>query len=150
MPGRLLALGFGALAGLLMAVQGALNTQLSRTVGRVEATLVVQAVGLVIAGLLLFPLQLGTGNLGRLLQAPWYTWLGGVLGVAIVFSVVVAMSRLSIATATTGILVAQILVAGVIDHFGLFGVERLPFRPVHLLGVALLAAGAYILLNGGH
>lgn len=147
MPGRLPALGFGALAGLFMAVQGTLNTQLSRTLGRVEATLVVQGVGLVTAALLLFPLRLGTGGWQKLPQAPWYTLLGGVFGVAIVFAVVAAMSRLGIATATTAILVAQILTAAVIDHFGLLGADPLPFGWVKLLGVALLAAGAWILLS---
>ncbi|MDI6870511.1 MAG: DMT family transporter [Bacillota bacterium] len=147
MPQRLPALAFGALAGLLMAVQGTLNTQLSRTIGRVEATLVIQTIGLLSAGFLLFPLRLGTGDLGQLRQAPWYTLLGGVLGVAIVFTVVAAMTRLGIATATTAILVAQILTAAAIDHFGLFGAECRPFAWFKLLGVALLAAGARLLLS---
>lgn len=147
MPQRLLALAFGALAGLLMVVQGTLNTQLSKAIGRVEGLLVVQTVGLLTSALLLFPFRLGGEGLGQLRQAPWYTLLGGVLGAAIVFSVVAAMSRLSIATATTAILVAQILGAAVIDHFGLFGVDRLPFGWLKLVGVGLFAAGARILLN---
>lgn len=146
MPARLPALGAGALAGLFMAVQGALNTVLSRTVGQVEAVFVVQAVGLATAALL-FPLGLAGGNLAALGRAPWFTLLGGVLGVGIVFAVVAAMSRLGIATATTAILVAQILGAAVIDHFGLFGAERLPFGWFKLVGLLLFAAGARILLR---
>lgn len=140
-------MAFGALAGFLMAVQGAFNTQLSKVLGRVEAGVVVQAVGLLTAGFLLFALRLGTADWRKLAGAPWYTLLGGVLGVGIVFAVVVAMSRLGIATATTAILVAQILTAAVIDHFGLFGVERIPFGGRDLLGVALFAVGARLLLS---
>ncbi|HHW14577.1 MAG TPA: DMT family transporter [Firmicutes bacterium] len=140
-------MAFGALAGLFMAIQGTLNTQLSKAIGRVEALLVVQAVGLLAAALLFFPLRLGGDGLLQLRQAPWYTLLGGVLGVAIVFTVVAAMSRLGIATATTAILVAQILGAAAIDHFGLFGADRIPFSWFKLVGVGLFAAGARILLN---
>ncbi|MGE5554491.1 MAG: DMT family transporter [Betaproteobacteria bacterium] len=147
MPGRLLALGFGALAGLFMAVQGTLNTQLAKVIGRVEALAVIQAVGLVSAGLLLVVPRSGTGDLSRLALAPWYTLFGGVLGVAITFTVVAAMSRLGIATATTAILVAQILAAAAIDHFGLLGAECRPFSWLKLVGVGLLAAGARILLG---
>lgn len=147
MAAQLPAMGLGALAGLLMAVQGTLNTQLAKTVGRVEALLVVQAVGVLAAGFLLFPLGLGNGGLARLGQAPWFTLLGGILGAGIVFAVVGAMSRLGIATATTSILVAQILTAALIDHFGLLGAERLPFGWFKIVGLLLFAAGARILLN---
>jgi transporter family-2 protein len=130
-----------------MAIQGTFNTQLAKVIGRVEALAVIQAVGLLSAGLLLWPLRLGSGDLGRLAQAPWYTVLGGVLGVAITFTVVAAMSRLGIATATTAILVAQLLAAAAIDHFGLFGAECRPFSWLKLVGVGLFAAGARILLG---
>jgi transporter family-2 protein len=137
----------GALAGLLMALQGTFNTQLAKAVGRLEATLVVQGVGLVAALLLLYPLGLGRGDLSHLREAPWFSLLGGVLGVAIVFTVVAAVSRLGMATATTAILVGQILTAAAVDHFGLFGMERMPFGWLQLLGLGLFAAGARILLS---
>ncbi|MGE5509096.1 MAG: DMT family transporter [Chitinophagales bacterium] len=147
MSGRLPAMLIGALAGLLMAVQGTFNTQLAKAVGRLEATMVVQGVGLAAALLLLYPLGLGRGHLSQLKAAPWFALLGGVLGVAIVFTVVAAVSRLGMATATTAILVGQILTAAAVDHFGLFGMERLPFGWLQLLGLGLFAAGARILLS---
>jgi transporter family-2 protein len=130
-----------------MAIQGAFNTQLSKALGRVEATAVVQATGLVAAGLLLLALRSEGADWRKLAAAPWYTLLGGVIGVGIVFAVVGAMTRLGLAGATTAILVAQILTAALVDHFGLFGAERILFGGKGLLGAALLAAGSWLLLS---
>lgn len=144
---RLVALLVGALAGLSMAVQGTWNTQLAKVVGRLEANLFVHLVGLLTLMVLLYALRLGRGDLTRLGGAPWYAFLGGILGVVIVLAVVTAMQQLGVCTATTAILVGQILAAAAIDHFGLFGVKPIPFPAVKFLGVALFGVGARILLN---
>ncbi|MGQ9512596.1 DMT family transporter [Thermodesulfitimonas sp.] len=51
------------------------------------------------------------------------------------------------APATTAIILGQVLTATLIDHFGLFGMTRLPFSCWRILGVAFLAAGAWCLLK---
>jgi transporter family-2 protein len=43
--------------------------------------------------------------------------------------------------------VGQIGMAALIDHLGWLGIQPIPFSPLKLLGVALLAVGAWILLN---
>ena len=51
-------------------------------------------------------------------------------------------------TATIGILVAgNLAMAGAIDRFGLFGLEKIPFRWERIVGVALLALGAALSLK---
>jgi transporter family-2 protein len=143
---RLAFLLFAALAGAAMAVQGSWNSALGRVVGLAQATFVVHLVGSLAAGLLLL-LPLGAGSLTRLPQAPWYTFLGGILGVVIIYLVVASIPRLGVAVATTAIVVGQVGVAILIDHFGLFGLEKIPFTWLKLLGLALLAAGARLVLN---
>jgi transporter family-2 protein len=104
-------------------------------------------VGLATLLALLYGFRLGRGSLARLGEAPWFTNLGGVLGVIIVLTVVLSMQRLGVATATTAILVGQLLAAAAIDHFGLFGVKAIPFGTFKLVGLALFGVGARILLN---
>ncbi len=99
---------------------------------------------LMVVGLL--PL-IGRGSLGKLLQAPWYTWLGGVLGVAIISTVAASIPKVGAAAATTAIITAQVLTACVIDHFGMFGLEAMPFTWCRWVGGALLAAGAWFMLR---
>jgi transporter family-2 protein len=70
-----------------MAVQGSLNTALSKVVGLWEATFVVHATGTVVLLVVLFLLKMGRGDLGNWSQAPWYSYLGGVISVFIIYLV---------------------------------------------------------------
>lgn len=135
-----------ALAGVTMAVQGTLNAALSKTVGLLEATLIVMFVGLLGALLALYPLGLGKGNLAAFNRAPWYTFLGGILIVVITYAVAASIPRLGAASATTIIVTAQVAAATIIDHLGLFGLKAIPFSWWKILGLALLAVGIRLML----
>ncbi|MDI3280590.1 MAG: DMT family transporter [Bacillota bacterium] len=143
---KLLALLIAAGAGAAMAVQGGINTALGKAIGLLEATLVVHLLSAASAALLLFGLRLGQGDLQQVGSTPWYLFLGGLLGVAITFGVVLSMKRVGVAAATTAIVVAQVLTAALVDHLGLFGLLRIPFSPVKVVGILLLGGGAWILL----
>lgn len=142
----MLALLMAALSGILMALQGSLNSALGKAVGLLEATFVVQVVGS-ITGLILLLAGLGQGNLLKFREAPWYTYLGGLLGVAIVYLVVAAIAQAGVASATTAIILGQVITAAVVDYFGWFGVEQVPFSLWKGLGIVLMAAGAWLLLS---
>jgi transporter family-2 protein len=142
----LIALLLAAIAGVSMAVQGSINTGLGKIVGLLEATFIVHIVGIVTAALALYVLKFGRGDLGKFQEAPWYLYLGGVLGVIILYTVVASISRVGVATATTAIIVGQVSTAVLIDHFGFFGLDRIPFSWYKVAGVALLAVGARLML----
>ncbi|AEF92984.1 protein of unknown function DUF606 [Desulfotomaculum nigrificans CO-1-SRB] len=147
MDGKLLALIIAAVSGLTMALQGTINSALGKVVGLWETTFIVHAVGTVVVGVLVFVCHLGACDLGKWVSAPWYTYLGGVLSVLIVYMVARSIPVAGVAPATTAIIVGQVLTAGVIDHLGLFGVERIPFNWYNLLGTLMLAGGAFLLLK---
>lgn len=142
----MLALLLAALSGVFMALQGALNSSLGKVIGLLEATFVVHVVGS-IAGLILLVVGLGAGKWQNYGQASWYTYLGGLLGVAIVYLVVASIAKVGVAPATTAIIVGQVSTAALIDFFGLFGLEPLPFNYLKGLGLALMALGAWLLLS---
>lgn len=147
MSARLAALLIAALSGLTMAFQGTLNSVLSRYIGLLEATFTVHLVGLVFASLLLFGFNLGEGKLAMFTQAPYYSYLGGILSVIIVFGVIKSIPKVGVAAATTAIILGQVLTAGVIDHTGLFGMEKLSFNWCRILGTLFMAGGAWLLLH---
>ena len=73
-------------------------------------------------------------------------WLGGVMGLTVVFAITFAQPRIG-ATATIGILIAgQLAMGALIDRFGLFGVEQIAISPARLVGIALLGIGAALSL----
>ncbi len=141
-----LALAMALVAGVAMALQGSLNSALGKIIGLLQATLVVHLTAtLLVIILLLTPLR--DGNPGKLLSCPWYLWLGGIIGVLITYGVVASIPRVGVALATTAIIVGQVATALLIDHFGWFGLEKMPFTWWKAAGLVLLAAGARLMLN---
>lgn len=136
------------ISGVFMAVQGSLNAALGKVVGVLETTFIVHIVGTVILAVLLFVFKLGKGNMAAISQAPWYTYLGGVVSVFIIYLVCASIPQVGVANATTAIIVGQVLTAVAIDYFGAFGLKQMAWGWSQIAGVALLAIGAKLLFRG--
>ena len=147
MSGNLLSLLLALISGVLMAVQGSLNTTLSKVVGLLETTFIVHITGTILLMILLFILRMGRGNLYALPEAPWYAYLGGVIGVGIIYLVAASIPEVGVANATTAIIIGQVLTAIIIDHFGAFGLEKMPYGWSQFLGLTLLVIGGKLLLK---
>lgn len=136
-----------AFAGITMAFQGALNASLGKAIGSLESTLMVHLIGTATVAIPFLIFKGGKGGLANLDKAPWYTLLGGVLGVIIVASVMLSIPKAGVANATTAIIIGQVITAMAIDHFGLFGLEQVSLSWWDGLGLLFLAAGGYLLLG---
>jgi transporter family-2 protein len=140
------AVALTVLAGLAGSVQVAVMGRFGGRIGVVEALTFATGVQLVLSLGILLVARTGFGGLADAFRAPAWMWLGGVMGLTVVFTITFAQPRIG-ATATIGILIAGQLVMGLlIDRFGLFGVEQIAISPVRLAGVALLGIGAALSL----
>lgn len=144
---KIIAMIVALVSGISMAVQGALNTVLGKFIGVLETTFIVHIVGTLVVALGLFAFKFGTGSFGNIPRAPWYAFIGGIFGVIIVYSVVFSISRLGVAIATTIIITGQIVTAVLIDHFGLFGLDKICFSWTKGLGIIFLSLGVKLMLN---
>ncbi len=130
------------LAGALMPLQAGVNAQLARWVGHpVTASLVSFAVGalaLLVATLAFFR---GWPEPDRLAGAPWWIWVGGLLGAFYVLGSVVTAPRLGAATLVALILAGQATASLLVDHFGWVGFPENPVSPGRIAGLLLVAAG---------
>ncbi|WP_199884151.1 DMT family transporter [Anaerosinus massiliensis] len=144
---NIISLLMAALSGVLMAVQGSLNAVLSKVVGLLETTFIVHIIGTVFVVILLFGFRFGKGDLGQVLEAPWYSYLGGIVSIFIIYLVAASIPKVGVANATTAIIVGQVLTALLIDYLGLFGLEKLHFNWQQIIGVLFLAIGAKLLLQ---
>jgi len=124
-----------------------MNAGLGKHVGVIRATLVVHLVGSLVALVLVFLPFLRTPMSRKWLEVSWVYYLGGILGVGIIYLVAVSIPKLGVAVATTLIIVGQVGTALIIDHLGLFGLLRVQFTWQKGIGVLLLAAGALLLLK---
>jgi len=136
-----------AASGIAMALQGSINGALGKIVGVLEGTFLVHAIGLVLVSILLFLIGLGRGDLSRIGEVPWYLYLGGVINVAIIYGVMLSISKEGAGNATTAIIVGQLVMAMIIDCFGLFGLEKFSFTWGRGVGLVLMAIAAKLLLN---
>lgn len=144
---KILSLVIASLAGVAMAIQGSINSALGKVIGLWETTFLVHLVGLALVTFLLFICELGDGCWSKFPQAPWYTYLGGVLGVLIIYGVVRSIPQVGVAPATTAIILGQVFTASLVDHFGLFGMQKISFGWYDGFGALLMAAGAWLLLK---
>jgi bacterial/archaeal transporter family-2 protein len=115
-------------------------------IGVLEALAFATGVQLVLSLAILLAARLGSGDLAAAFRAPPWMWLGGVMGLTVVFTITFAQPRIG-ATATIGILIAgQLVMGAVIDRFGLFGVDQIGISWPRAVGIALLGVGAALSL----
>lgn len=75
-------------------------------------------------------------------------WLGGVLGIVITLTVMLSIKNLGTTLAISTILISQLLVAALIDAFGLMGSEKLAFEWSKYVGLALMVGGTLLFKAG--
>jgi bacterial/archaeal transporter family-2 protein len=132
---------FAIAAGAMLPVQFGINAQLATWVGSsLRATLVSFAVGTV--ALLAAALVFARGwPAEKAADAPWWVWVGGLLGAFYVLGSIVTAPKLGAAALFAFILAGQAVASLAVDHFGWVGFEENPITPGRLLGIALVAAG---------
>lgn len=145
---RMLALFVvGVVAGGMIAVQAVLNAALGKRTGDLGSVLLVTLVSIavVVPLLLIFP---GTSNL-RALPGPsqWYLYLGGVAGVIIVGVPILLVPRIGATATVTALIVGQLTLAVIIDHFGWLGTPRSELSLTRALGVAVLVLGTLLIVR---
>lgn len=128
------------LAGCMAALQPPINAALGRTVGVLESGLISFAGGT--AALALLVLWRGRGSLARVADTPAWQWVGGLLGACMVVSAIVAVPRVGATVTLLGMILGNLVMAALIDHYGWFGLEPLPLDRRRLLGLLLVLAGA--------
>ena len=128
------------LSGALMSVQGVFNTKLTESTSLWVANAFVQFT----AFLLCIAAWLVTdrSSMRTLFNVePKYFLLGGVMGAFITLTVIKSMDSLGPAKAVMLIVIAQLIVAYLIELFGLFGVEKQPFVWRKAIGALVAIAG---------
>ncbi len=81
------------------------------------------------------------------LRQPVWLWTGGLLSAFIVLAITFGTPRIGVA-ATIGLVIAgNLVMAAIIDRYGLFGFHPIALHWPRLLGIALLAGGAALSLK---
>lgn len=150
----MLLVACGIIVGCLLPIQTAANTRLKLSVGAplsaifysfsIGFTLLtvasLAATGAVLPGII--DLNGGTGpDYG---SAPWWIWLGGVAGVAMLLGNILLFPRLGALQTVVLPIAGQIISGLLIDHFGLFHAPQSSLTAPRILGAVLVILGVLI------
>ncbi|MFL0195105.1 DMT family transporter [Clostridium sp. WILCCON 0269] len=139
----MLGILYSIIAGVSMSLQGVFNTRLSEKIGLWLTNAIVQGVGFIIT--LIIVLLINHESLANLNRCKKLYFLGGVLGVIIIITVMQGIKLLGVTHSIAIILTAQLLAAAVIDFFGLFDSPKINFTLNKIVGIAVMIVGIIIL-----
>ena len=131
------------ISGALMSIQGVFNTQVTKSSSIWVASAFVQFTALLVC--LAAWLVSDRSSFAALLKVePRYMLLGGAIGAFITYTVIKGMEMLGPARAVMLIVIAQLIVAYVIELLGLFGTEKQPLEWRKVIGMGIAVAGVGI------
>ena len=134
-------------AGLAGSIQVAVMARLGDRVGIASALAFATLLTALLATVILLIARRSLGGIVDAARQPLWLWIGAVAGLFIVFTITFAGARIGTA-ATVGIIIAgQLVMAALIDRFGLFGSDQIGLGWARLTGLVLLAVGAALSLR---
>ncbi len=135
------------LAGAGLAAQVGFNSHLRTKLGHpIHAALTNFGVGLACLLALALAIAVPWPRAESAGQAPWWAWMGGVVGACYVAASAAFARRLGAAGWLAAIVTGQMLTSIVLDHFGLLGFAIHPTSFLRLVGAVLLLFGVVLVL----
>lgn len=127
--------------GVGIPIMAVLNGRLGSQLGSPRAAaFLLFVLGALISGVAMA--TMGAPTQGWFVAPPLY-YAGGMLVAFYVLSLTYSAPRIGVANAVFFVLVGQIIAAGLIDQFGLFGAMKSPLNGTRLFGIALMLVGTY-------
>lgn len=142
-----LAVGLTAIVGGLIALQAPINSGLGKKIGTLPAASVSFVIGTVVLVVLALVFGGGFGELSEARHLSWYYLTGGLLGAAYVSTVLVTVRTLGAGGVTAATIAGQLTAAVVVDQLGILGLEKQVVTVPRIAGVALLAAGTFLVVK---
>lgn len=132
------------LSGALMSIQGVFNTGVTKQTGVWVSSSFVQFSAFVVCIAAWLITERNTNLLSVFKIDNKYMLLGGVMGAFITYTVIQSVSNLGAARAAIFIVTAQLVVAYIIELFGMFGMEKTDFEWRKVIGLAIIIGGIFL------
>jgi bacterial/archaeal transporter family-2 protein len=136
-------------AGLAGALQAAIMGRFGERIGVVEALAFASIVTTTLSLLALVAVRRSFDGVVEGARAPVWMWSAGLMSALIVFAIALGPPRIGTTTTIALLIAGNLIMAAIVDQFGLFGLERIELTPIRILGLGLLAVGAGLTLVRG-
>ena len=133
----------GLLGGVAVGLQSPIAGAMGQRVGGIASSLIIHVSGAVFSGLYL--VLRGGEKIKDWHTLPWYMLCAGFFGVVLYQTISVTLPRLGSTMMVALIIVGQLLMGVIVDHFGLLGVATRHIDLSRALGIAALVLGAYLI-----
>jgi transporter family-2 protein len=138
----LLIILIGLAGGVAVGLQSPMASMISQRLGLFESVFIVHVGGAIVA---LIPLLIyGGGKLVQWRSLPWYTLAAGVFGLIVIGAISYMIPRVGVAAAVTTIVVGQLLVSTILDHFGLLGAVEKSLDAPRVIGLIVVLVGVWL------
>ena len=128
--------------GVAVGIQAVVNGGLGKKVGTMEASFISFFIGT--AALFFIVLFFGKGNFLAISEVPKGQLIGGLLGAFYVLVIIMAVPKIGVSAALIAVILGQILMGSIIDHFGLFGGQKIPIDGKKAVAIVLMLASIYL------
>ncbi len=133
----------GLIGGAAVGVQAPIAGAMGQRIGGMAGSFIVHFSGMLLSAAILF--FRGGEKIRDWHTLPWYMLIAGVFGVILYQTISITLPRLGSTMMVMLIIVGQLFLGVVIDHFGLLGVVTRPINLTRVLGLAALVLGAYLI-----
>lgn len=134
------------LAGLTVPVQAGLNVKLGKSVDSpIFASFVSFVIGAASLLIYLLVTKFDFGSVSQTKSVPYFVWTSGLLGAFFVTAIIILSPKLGAAPTLSIMIVAQLLLSLVFDHFGLLGFSIHQINWQKLVGTVLLLVGVFMI-----
>lgn len=128
------------LSGAITSIMNYINSQLSLYVGQYNSVVIIHAVGLVCIA------PFCIKGLKRPLNAPWWHYIGGTIGIVVVITCNHSIHALDVTTSLVLALVGQTIISLIMDQTGFMGSVRKKIDKRRVLSLAFIVLGAGVML----
>lgn len=134
--------------GCFIPFQGIITSNLSQKIQHPFGAAFVNFFG----GMLLFLFAISVSSVAlpsikKVMTIPWYLFTGGVVGSVFIFGALFALPKIGASTFFGQIVLGQLLMTLIVDHYGVFGLPIHKIDSIRIIGVALLISGAFLILK---
>ena len=133
------------IGGIAVALQGHFMGIMDQGIGSKESVFITYAGGGILAVLMMIAAR--GGHLNAWQSVPWYALTSGVLGLVIVAVIGYTVPRLGLTTAFTVLVASQLVVAVMLDHFGVLGASVRTMDLPRITGLVFLILGVWLVLR---
>jgi len=139
-----LALLAALVSGAFLPFQAASNREMGKTLGHALHGSLVNFIGGTVALLMVITIMRLQPNLDRIWAAPWWSWIGGLMGATMVTSAIVFSPKIGTVAFFAAMVCGQMLASLLVDSTGMMNMPRVDITWARVLGCLLVISGVIL------